>query len=285
MTIKPYEELTIQDNFIFQKVMRNKRICKQTIERLLDIDIKDISYPEEEKSIDIRLDSKSIRMDVYVNDDKGTVFNIEMQTSKDMEELVKRTRYYQALIDIDLLEKGQSYSALNDTYIIFICTFGVFTGNRHKYSFKNLCIEEQGLSLDDGTNKLFLSTKGTADDISKPLKYFLNYIDGKEPADELMQEIDNEVDTIKRCDEWRRDYMTLAFEMDRKFAEGKAEGLAEGKAEGLAEGKAEGLVEGKAEGKAEAVINLMETMNITAEQAMKALKIPDADFAKYLSLL
>ena len=277
MTIKPYEELTIQDNFIFQKVMRNKRICKQTIERLLDIDIKDISYPEEEKSIDIRLDSKSIRMDVYVNDDKGTVFNIEMQTSKDMEELVKRTRYYQALIDIDLLEKGQSYSALNDTYIIFICTFGVFTGNRHKYSFKNLCIEEQGLSLDDGTTKLFLSTKGTADDISKPLKYFLDYIDGKEPADELMQEIDNEVDTIKRCDEWRRDYMTLAFEMDRKFAEGKAEGLAEGKAEGLAEGKAEG--------KAEAVINLMETMNITAEQAMKALKIPDADFAKYLSLL
>ena len=277
MTIKPYEELTIQDNFIFQKVMRNKRICKQTLERLLDIDIKDISYPEEEKSIDIRLDSKSIRMDVYVNDDKGTVFNIEMQTSKDMEELVKRTRYYQALIDIDLLEKGQSYSALNDTYIIFICTFGVFTGNRHKYSFKNLCIEEQGLSLDDGTTKLFLSTKGTADDISKPLKYFLDYIDGKEPADELMQEIDNEVDTIKRCDEWRRDYMTLAFEMDRKFAEGKAEGLAEGKAEGLAEGKAEG--------KAEAVINLMETMNITAEQAMKALKIPDADFAKYLSLL
>ena len=281
MTIKPYEELTIQDNFIFQKVMRNKRICKQTIERLLDIDIKDISYPEEEKSIDIRLDSKSIRMDVYVNDDKGTVFNIEMQTSKDMEELVKRTRYYQALIDIDLLEKGQSYSALNDTYIIFICTFGVFTGNRHKYSFKNLCIEEQGLSLDDGTTKLFLSTKGTADDISKPLKYFLDYIDGKEPADELMQEIDNEVDTIKRCDEWRRDYMTLAFEMDRKFAEGKAEGLAEGKAEGLAEG----LAEGKAEGKAEAVKNLMETMNITAEQAMKALKIPDVDFAKYLSLL
>ena len=74
-----------------------------------------------------------------------------------------------------------------------------------------MTIKEQ--SLDDGTTKLFLSTKGTADDISKPLKYFLDYIDGKEPADELMQEIDNEVDTIKRCDEWRRDYMTLAFEM------------------------------------------------------------------------
>ena len=107
MYIKPYDELTIQDNFIFQKVMRNKHICKQTIERLLDIDIKDISYPEEEKSINVRLDSKSIRLDVYVNDDKGTVFNIEMQTTKDMDELVKRARYYQGLIDIDNIEKGK----------------------------------------------------------------------------------------------------------------------------------------------------------------------------------
>ena len=49
MAIKPYDELTIQDKFLFQKIMRNKRICKLTLERLLDIDIKDISYPEEEK--------------------------------------------------------------------------------------------------------------------------------------------------------------------------------------------------------------------------------------------
>lgn len=265
MAIKPYEELTIQDNFIFQKVMRNKKICKQTIERLLDIEVADISYPEEEKSIDIRLDSKSIRLDVYVNDEKGTVFNIEMQTSKDMTELVKRTRYYQAMIDIDLLEKGQSYEALNETYIIFICTFGVFSGSRHKYTFKNLCLEEQNLALNDVTNKVFLSTKGTAEDISGPLKNFLEYIDGHAPADELMQEIDGEVITARKCDDWRREYMTLALEIEREKRAAKAEG--------------------KAEGKIESIKNLMETMSLTAEQAMKALKIPPVEFAKYLPLL
>ena len=57
MNIKPYDELTIQDNFLFQKVMRNKRICHLVLERLLDISIRDIGYPEEEKSIDVRLDS------------------------------------------------------------------------------------------------------------------------------------------------------------------------------------------------------------------------------------
>ena len=86
-----------------------------------------------------------------------------MQTTKDMDELVKRARYYQGLIDIDNIEKGQNYSALHDTYIIFICTFGVFTGKRHKYTFRNLCIESNEILLNDGTTKLFLSTKGKAE--------------------------------------------------------------------------------------------------------------------------
>lgn len=243
MPIKPYDELTIQDNFIFQKVMRNKHICKATIERLLDISVRDISYPEEEKTIDVRPDRKSVRLDVYVNDEKGTVFNIEMQTTKDMNELVKRTRYYQALIDIDLLEKGQSYKALNDTYIIFICTFGIFTGNRHKYTFRNLCTEDQNINLNDGTTKLFLSTKGEADDISLPLKRFLEYIDGRAPQDELMKEIDETVKSVKNRDEWRREYMTLALEMANQRAEGREEGRAEGRAEGLAEGEAKGKLD------------------------------------------
>ena len=177
MSIKPYEELTIQDNFIFQKVMRNKRICKQTLERLLDIDIKDIEYLEEEKNIDVRLDSKSVRLDVFVNDDKGTIFNIEMQTSK----------------------------------------------------------QNTNRVLNDGTYKIFLSTKGELGDISKPLKYFLDYIDGKEPEDALMYEIDSEVHTIKQCDEWRRDYMTLAFEMENKLKEGIEIGREEGREEGKVE--------------------------------------------------
>ncbi|WP_037329788.1 Rpn family recombination-promoting nuclease/putative transposase [Anaerovibrio lipolyticus] len=230
--MKSYDELTIQDNFIFQKIMRNKRICKQTLERLLNIDIRDISYPEEEKTIDVRLDSKSIRMDVYVNDDKGTIYNIEMQTSKDMEELVKRARYYQALIDIDLLEKGQDYETLNNTFVIFICTFEVFSGKLHKYTFRNLCVENHGIELEDGTTKMFLSTKGEADDIAGPLKIFLDYMDGHAPADDFTKEIDSEVVVAKKREEWRREYMTLALEIEKEKKVSKMEGLIEGKSEG-----------------------------------------------------
>ena len=268
MRIKSFDELTIQDNFIFQKVMLKKHICKAVLERLLDISIKDIVYIQEEKTLDVSLETKSVRLDVYVNDDKGTVFNIEMQTSKDMEELVKRTRFYQSILDMYHLQKGQKYVTLNDSYIIFICTFPVFTGHRHKYTFKNICIEEHHILLNDGATKLFLSTKGKMDDISKPLQRFLEYVDGHAATDDLLRDIESAVNEAKHCEAWREEYSMLSMDHYTYWKEG----IAEGRAEGLAEGKAAGLAEGEARGKAAAkaeVILQMLRENVSLEMIAK----------------
>ena len=239
MYIKSFDELTFQDNFIFQKVMLKKHICKAVLERLLDISIKDIVYIHEEKNLDVRWDTKSVRLDVFVNDDKGTVFNIEMQTSKDMEELVKRTRFYQSILDMYHIQKGQKYTTLNDSYIIFICTFPVFTGNRHKYMFKNVCIEDHDIALNDGATKLFLSTKGTQNDVSKPLQAFLDYIDGQEATDELLRDIDDAVYEVKHCEAWKEEYVMLSMDHYKYWKEGMTEGIAEG----LAQGKSEVVIQ------------------------------------------
>ena len=47
--IKEWEELTIRDNFLFQKVMQNKRLCMWLITKLLGIKVKDIIYPRGRK--------------------------------------------------------------------------------------------------------------------------------------------------------------------------------------------------------------------------------------------
>ena len=274
MYIKAFDELTFQDNFIFQKVMLKKHICKAVLERLLDISIKDIVYIHEEKNLDVRWDTKSVRLDVFVNDDKGTVFNIEMQTSKDMEELIKRTRFYQSILDMYHIQKGQKYTTLNDSYVIFICTFPVFTGNRHKYTFRNLCIEEHDIALNDGATKLFLSTKGTQNDVSKPLQAFLDYIDGQEATDELLRDIDDAVHEVKHCEAWKEEYSMLSMDHYKYWKEGMAEGIAEGLAQGEAKGKAEG--------KAEVVIQMLrkqlslemiaEVTNFTLEEVKSIAK-------------
>lgn len=238
--IKTWEELTIQDNFLFQKVMQNKRICKHLIELILQIKIKEISFPETEKTMGARYDRKSIRLDVYVEDETGRVFDIEMQCTDGHDDaLAKRTRYYQGSIDMDLLEKGHMYEELKPTFIIFICTFDPFHQGLPIYTFRNRCIEQEGLELGDQTTKLFLNCKGNTDSIDPDVAAFLRYVDGNSAEGAFVKQIDNELIHVKRHDETRREYMTLAMEMERMKKIVSQEARAEGKAEGRLEGAAE----------------------------------------------
>ncbi|MBQ9452163.1 MAG: hypothetical protein IJU65_02580, partial [Desulfovibrio sp.] len=52
---KPWEELTIQDNFMFQKVMRNEELCRIFLERVLDISIRTVSFARHTLSLYARL--------------------------------------------------------------------------------------------------------------------------------------------------------------------------------------------------------------------------------------
>ncbi len=106
--MKKYEELDITDSFMFAKVMSNKDLCKTMLEQILNIKIREIKYLDYEDTIQISLGSKGVRLDIYVEDDENTVFNLEMQTTK-YEELPKRSRYYQDIIDLNLIEKGEAY--------------------------------------------------------------------------------------------------------------------------------------------------------------------------------
>ena len=100
-----------------------------------------------------------MRLDVYVEDDKGTLYDIEMQTTDyaDPAELPKRTRYYQAMMDMDVLNKGEFYTKLRKTYIIFICTFDPFDRNLSQYTFRETCAEDATLEMGDETTKIFLN--------------------------------------------------------------------------------------------------------------------------------
>lgn len=173
-----FQDLTIQNDFMFKKVMRRKRICKQLIEEILQTKIADISYPETEKTIEPSYDGRGIRLDVTVDDEKHTHYNLEMQV-KNLKNpdtgnfiLPKRTRYYQAMIDMDSLQKNQEYDLLPPTYIIFICIFDFFKCGNYVYTFKKRCLENLELELPDETTTMFLNTLGKHGNISNNIKSF-----------------------------------------------------------------------------------------------------------------
>ena len=59
--IKPWEELTITDDYMFKLVMKHPRICQRLIEKILKIKIKHLTYLEDEKTLKSRYEGKGIR--------------------------------------------------------------------------------------------------------------------------------------------------------------------------------------------------------------------------------
>ena len=220
---KKFEELEIKDDFMFGVIMRDPKYCKPFLETIFGIKISHIEYPESQKTIDVAADAKSVRLDVYVEDGKGTVYNIEMQTTTNRN-LRKRMRYYQGMIDLNILEKGAGYKDLKRSFIIFICTFDLFDEGRHVYTFENRCIQDLELPLGDETMKIILNTKGIMDDISPEMKRLLNFIDGKEPEDDFTKELAEAVESVRKNEKWRLDYMTLQMHYQEKFEEGLEQG-------------------------------------------------------------
>ena len=233
MKMKKYEELELRDDFMFSRIMSNPKFVKPLLETILGVKIRKIVYPQTQKTIDLSLQAKGIRLDVYVEDDQNTVFNLEMQTS-DGANLPKRMRYYQGMIDLNILDKGQDYTTLKKSYVIFICTFDPFGEGRHIYTFCNTCQENTALTLDDDAVKIILSTKGTMDEVSPEMKRILDYIDGKGASDKFTEELEEAVCSARQNERWRLDYMTLEYEYRQRYLEGKEEGLRKGEETGIA---------------------------------------------------
>ena len=246
---KPWEELTISNDFIFSKVMTTApHLCRRMLEIILGFKIDKIEYPEREKVISEHGLSKGIRLDVYVQASDGSRhFDVEIQTSNH-HDLAKRMRYYQSTIDNNALNRGQHYYKLADSYVIFICTFDYFGAGRHKYTFTQRCTEDNNILLGDGSTKIVLNALGTMNDVDDELLAFLNYIAGFKSDNEFVEALDAQVKFTKRSREWRMDFVHYEEELAAREHYAREEGIGIGREEGIGIGREEGIGIGRKEG-------------------------------------
>ena len=218
---------------MFSYVMCNPQICTELLQSLLpDHKISRIEYYEmgrdgteqptvsskkgeplkldTQKSLNEAFNRRTVWLDVYIDDGKS-VYNLEMQTTRHAG-LAKRARLYQAHMDINQLQRGQFYTRLRPSFVIFICTFDPFDEGRYLYSFRNVC-RETGAELGDEAYKLFFNTAGTRGEISDSLREILRYMNDPNnyPVEQtelpLIRSIDEAVGEAKMSDEWRHAYM------------------------------------------------------------------------------
>ena len=243
--MKDYSELKFTDDFMFCKILQsNPSLCKELTELILSRKIGEVVNISKQLPIEITPDGKGVRFDIYFEDDKTDVYDIEMQVVS-KKDLAKRARYYQGMIDLDNLDRGFTYDKLPNSTIIFICLDDIFGKDLVRYTYRNTCLEVEGLFLDDGSEKVFLCAGSANGRVSQELKMFCNYLCGKAYVNNnLISRIESEIDSAIVHQKWRAEYMTLREHYAEKFSEG----LEAGRAEGFEVGKAEGLEAGRAEG-------------------------------------
>ena len=218
---KRIEELEIWDDFMFGAVMSNKELCKHLLEIILQKKIKDIRYTELQKAINLQYDAKSIRLDVYVEDDTESVYNIEIQTTNE-KNLPKRSRYYQGMIDLNVLDKGESYSKLKKSYVIFICNYDPFRKGRCFYRFENVCVDNPSLKLKDDSVKIMINPYGNdTKQFGKGFAALMDFLKNGQISDTYTESLKDEITEVKVSEEWRRRYMKLLIRDQENIEMGK----------------------------------------------------------------
>ena len=170
---------------------------------------------------------------------------MQSYTEKD---LGKRTRYYQSLLDMDNLLKGQHYSELKECYVIFLCLYDPFEKDLPVYSFNRVCKESTDIDLQDSTHHIFFNCNAFEKEEDAELKAFLSYVKSNTAESNFTRRIEEMVQSKKFEQTFLNEYMAIKLhESDierRAMAAGREQGRAEGIAQGEAKGRAEGITEG-----------------------------------------
>ena len=236
-----YENISFTNNFAFCKVMQNEEICREVIETLLHIKVGRLEYKSFEKDLKLEIDKRGIRLDVYIAD-SDRVFDLEMQTTN-QKNLGCRMRYYQSLIDAELLDKGANFNDLKESNIIFFCTFDPFRKGLPQYTFCNSCEELPDLKLNDKCRKIAYNVNAFEKVGDEQIRKLLEFISTGKSETPLTNKICKELKRVQGNEEWRAEYMTWEMLKQDTYDSGFSAGEEYGFSLGITQGEHKKAVE------------------------------------------
>jgi len=228
-------KFNLSDFALFLSVMKNREAHEITLSIIMenpDLKLKDVHV---EQVVLNRSGKRAIRLDAWAVDSEQIQYSTEMQNDSSSDDVKRRSRFYQGLLDTPILKAGKAtrYKYLPSTVIIFITQEDIFGYDRAKYTFTEQCEEIAGLHLEDGTKKLFLNmtSKNGAPELISLLQYMKDTrLDNPEVTikTDQIKRLDSIVNEVKQSEEWEAVKMSiLSIGIEKGKAEGKAEAILE----------------------------------------------------------
>ena len=121
-------EFNLSDFALFLSVMKNPRAYQCVLSVFMEEPDIELSEVKVEQVILNKIGKRAIRLDAWAKSTDNRQFNMEMQNNTNGDDVRKRSRYYQGLLDSPILKSGKEtrYKNLPSTVIIFITQEDIF---------------------------------------------------------------------------------------------------------------------------------------------------------------
>ena len=266
-------EYNLSDFALFLSVMKNREAHQNVLSIIMEEPELQLAEIHVEEVVLNRIGKRAIRLDAWAVDNRSRHYATEMQNDTEKDDVRRRARYYQGLLDTPLLKSGREtrYRHLPSTIVTFITQEDIFGRDLAKYTFKEQCQEIAGLCLEDGTTKIFLNM--TSRNGEPTLVSLLQYmkktrLDNPDVVirDERIRKLDEIVTEVKQSEEWEAVKMSI---LSVGIERGREAGLAEGLHGKLKEQTAKKLAKGK---NAEIIAGELEEELPVIEQLIRELE-------------
>ena len=244
---KAIDDLTLFDDDLMSKVFDgNIEAAELLLKIVLQRD--DIKVVKVKGQVDMKspyVKGRDITLDIHVIDRDGTEFDVEVQRNIEGSHN-RRIRFHGSMMDVRMLKKKQKFKELKDAYVIFICQHDKFGTNEPIYHVDKV-VRETNEQFDDGSRIIFVNGVYEGDDDFGKLAHDFNC---KNADDIYYKPLADGVRHFKETEEGR-DAMCESF---NKLADKVAD-------------------ERQVQTRSDDVRSLMDSMKLSLEQALNALKI------------
>lgn len=208
--------VNLSDFALFLSVMKYPEAHESVLSIIMDEPDLKLARVHVEEVVLNAIGKRAIRLDAWAESEDERQFVTEMQNDTQNDDVRRRSRFYQGLLDTPILKAGKKtkYRELPSTIVTFITQEDIFGLDRAMYTFTEQCEEIQGLHLGDGTKKIFLnmSSKNGRAELVSLLQYMKkSELDNPEilVRDERIMNLNRIVEEVKKSEEWEDVRMSI----------------------------------------------------------------------------
>ena len=217
------ERLTLMSDIFMRNVLKKPECAEYVLQVIMDnptLKVVDLVIQKDYKN----LQGRSAILDCVAQDESGRQFNIEVQQENEGAS-PKRARYHSGLLDMNILNPGEDYEKLPETYVIFITKDDVLKKNLPIYHIRRT-IQETNEIFDDHTHIIYVNSK-ICDDTK--LGRLMHDFHCRRASDMHSTVLAQRVRELKETPEGG---ISMCEEMEKIYSEGRTEGRLEGRMEG-----------------------------------------------------